>query len=156
MNSIWSDSDGNSKTTVYTYIYDFSKWLIGLLTRVEQTSSTPTQSANRKYEYTYDSQYGALETKKRVYDNGNFLLTTYTRDVYGNPQTIRTETESGEVRSYDYLYDSENTYVDTITNHINQSVRYAFNEKNGRISVFRDQHGVDRKRAYDTFEDCDE
>ena len=143
------DDPNDQRTTTLTYYEDVSKWIVG-----KPSSSITTGNPEIKTEYVYYPENGSLKQEKRWLDTkGDWIVTEYTYDSYGNLKT--TKDALGRITTTSYTYDGETNpsyiFPTSVENALGHTQHFRYDHALGKIAESTDPNGVKTTSTYDGF-----
>lgn len=142
--------NGFSKVMVNAYANDTQRWLVGRLLRAQVTSSAPGASPiTKSSSFANNPVTGLLESEVIEPGTPHELLTTYTRDAFGN--AIRTENSGAGVspRYVEVNFSADGRYRIIEENTLGHRSVFARDNASGRIAAEVDVNGLTSSFDYD-------
>lgn len=148
-----------TSTTDTTFINDGTHWCLVLPNTVTltQAGGAGTPQPPRTVTYTQASGGACQKGTESVTESssGESLTTTYSYDTtYGNLKTVQvagTGGTGGGTRNTTYTYDSTNTFVQTVTNPLNEVTTMQWDPSLGVEDSVQDPNGAVTGFVYDPF-----
>lgn len=148
-----------SKTYKITETYEYkseniSNWIIGKVTRLISTKETLNESDTKKVateEFTYEGSTGAVNTHKKLLDNDQYLLKSYTYTSTGN---VESETSRGTdipTLTTTYRYGYANKFRVSAEKIVDGTLFYetfAYDPRFGEVTTHTDPNGHETNIYY--------
>jgi RHS repeat-associated protein len=147
-----STPDGASTVTVNTYTNDTENWYLGRLKTSAVTSTVGASTITRRSSFNYDATTGLLN--QEVIEPNTAALkvqTDYGRDAFGNKASVTISGLDIATRSTTTALDTKGRFATTITNALNQSETWAYNDTFGLPTSHIGPNGQQTTWAYDGY-----
>jgi RHS repeat-associated protein len=142
---------GDERSTVATFVYSTSAWILNKPRLVEIKNATGTVVAQRRFYYdgatstTTAPTKGNLTKEEEWLSPSTWLATTLTYDSYGNVKTIKDALS----RTTTNTYDSDGIYLTKIANALSHTRDLTYDKLHGQVATSKDANGQTTTTVYD-------
>ncbi len=155
----WIEKDSNG-TVISSYVADVlantyynssATWVLGLPLTTTDTRGEPIAMPSRTVTRTFNTTTGLLLTSNEQLAAGRSVVTSYTRDSFGNSTQVAVSGTDISTRNTNITYDSKGRFPATIQNALGQNSSVSFDSRFGGISSMIDPNILTTSWAYDVF-----